>query len=64
MNGELALEYTLGTMPGPGRNGAPPNPDLFPGNNPILRPPVTGQVGLWSKSDSTSYFKDYAVSSK
>ena len=30
-------------MPGPGRNGAPPNPDLFPANNPVLRPPVSGQ---------------------
>ena len=37
-----ALEYTLGSEPGPGRNGAPPNPDLFPENNPVLRPPVDG----------------------
>ena len=64
INGEPALEFTLGTLPGPGRNGAAPNPDLFPENNPVLRPPVNGQVGLWSKSDSTSYFKDYVVSSK
>ena len=40
LDGELALEYTLGCEPGPGRNGAPPNPDLFPANNPVLRPPV------------------------
>ena len=43
IDGELALEYTLGSEPGPGRNGAPPNPDLFPANNPVLRPPVDGQ---------------------
>ena len=36
-----ALDYTLGSEPGPGRNGAPPNPDLFPANNPVLRPPVS-----------------------
>lgn len=61
LDGELALEYTLGSMPGPGRNGAPPNPDLIPANNPVLRPPVNGKVGLWAKTDSTSYFKDYVV---
>jgi hypothetical protein len=64
MNGELALEYTLGSQPGPGRNGAPPNPDLFPENNPVLRPPVAGRIGLWAKTDSTSYFKDYTVVTK
>src|SRR5229473_7344167 len=26
-DGELALEYALGSVPGPGRNNAPPNPD-------------------------------------
>jgi hypothetical protein len=64
LDGEMALEYTLGSMPGPGRNGAPPNPDLIPANNPVLRPPVAGKVGLWAKTDSTSYFKDYVVSPK
>jgi len=64
MDGEIALEYTLGTQPGPGRNGAPPNPDLFPENNAVLRPPVAGRVGLWSKTDSTSYFKDFVVTPK
>jgi len=64
LDGELALEYTLGTMPGPGRNGAPPNPDLVPANNPVLRAPVSGKVGLWAKTDTTSYFKDYVVSPK
>jgi hypothetical protein len=64
LDGELALEYTLGTMPGPGRNNAPPNPDLIPANNPVLRPPVQGQIGLWAKTDTTSYFKDYVVSPK
>ena len=62
VDGGLALDYTLGSEPGPGRNNAPPNPDLFPENNPVLRPPVAGKVGLWSKTDSTSYFKDYVVS--
>jgi len=64
LDGEMALEYTLGSMPGPGRSGAPPNPDLIPANNPVLRPPVSGKVGLWAKTDSTSYFKDYVVSRK
>jgi hypothetical protein len=64
LDGDIALEYTLGSMPGPGRNGAPPNPDLIPANNPVLRPPVSGKVGLWAKTDSTSYFKDYVVSPK
>jgi hypothetical protein len=62
LDGTLALEYTLGNPPGPGRNNAPPNPDLFPENNPVLRPPVAGRIGLWAKTDSTSYFKDYVVS--
>jgi hypothetical protein len=61
LDGSLALEYTLGSEPQAGRNG-PPNQDLFPANNPVLRPPVAGKVGLWSKTDSTSYFKDYVVS--
>jgi hypothetical protein len=61
LDGATVLEYVLGTQPGPGRNGAPPNPDLIPANNPVLQPPVAGKVGLWSKSDSTSYFKDYIV---
>jgi hypothetical protein len=26
--------------------------------------PVAGQVGLWSKTDSTVYFKDYVISAK
>jgi len=63
LDGALALEYTFGTEPTAGRRG-PPNPDLYPSNNPVLRPPVAGKVGLWSKTDSTSLFKDYAVSSK
>jgi len=58
---KVAIEYTLGTEPGPGRGGAAPNPDLFPANNAVLRPPVNGQIGLWAKTDSTSYFKDYTI---
>lgn len=61
LDGALALEHTLGSEPGPGRGGAPPSPDLMPANNPVLRPPVAGRIGLWSKTDSTSYFKDYLV---
>ncbi len=64
LDGELALEYTLGSQPGPGRNNAPPNPDLIPANNAVLRPPVMGKVGVWAKTDTTSYFKDYVVSPK
>jgi hypothetical protein len=63
LDGALALEYTLGVDPVAGAKGAP-NPDLFPANNPALRPPVQGKVGLWSKTDSSSYFKDYVVSPK
>ncbi|MFN8059728.1 MAG: hypothetical protein U0Q12_11265 [Vicinamibacterales bacterium] len=62
VDGGLALEYTLGSEPGPGRNNTPPHPDLFPANNPVLKPPVAGRVGLWAKTDSTSYFKDFVVS--
>ena len=64
LDGETALEYTLGAMPGPGRNNAPPNPDLIPANNAVLRPPVQGKIGLWAKTDTTSYFKDYVVNPK
>jgi hypothetical protein len=62
LDGARALEYTLGSHPGSGRGGAAPNPDLIPANNPVLQPPVSGQIGLWAKTDSTSYFKDYVVS--
>lgn len=64
LDGALALEFTFGSQPGPGRNGAAPNPDLFPANNPVLQPPISGRIGLWSKTDSTSYFKDYVVNTK
>jgi len=61
LDGAVAIEYTLGSEPPAGRKG-PPNPDLIPANNPVLRPPVAGKIGLWSKTDSSSYFKDYVVS--
>jgi len=64
LDGALALEFTFGSQPGPGRNGGPPNPDLVPANNPVLQPPIAGRIGLWSKTDSTSYFKDYVVNAK
>jgi hypothetical protein len=64
IDGKVGIDYTLGSAPGPGRSGAAPNPDLFPENNPVIRPPVSGRIGLWAKTDSTSYFKDYAVIAK
>jgi hypothetical protein len=64
LDGAQIWKYTLGTPPAPGRNGAAPNPDLLPANNPLLVAPVMGKVGLWSKTDSTSEFKDYVVSKK
>lgn len=63
VDGTIAIEYTLGSAPAAGKKG-PPNEDLIPANNPLLRPPVAGKVGLWSKTDSSSYFKDYVVSPK
>ena len=63
LDGALALEYTFGSEPPAGRKG-PPDPDLFPANNAVLRPPVKGKVGLWAKTDTSSYFKDYVVSPK
>ena len=64
LDGTKALSYVLGSAPPPGRNGAAPSPDLLPENNAVLRAPVNGKVGLWSKTDSTSYFKDYVVNAK
>jgi hypothetical protein len=64
VDGKVGVEHTLGSAPGPGRNGAPPHPDLLPENNTVLRPPVGGRIGLWAKTDSTSYFKDYVVTPK
>ena len=43
LDGELALEYTLGSEPGPGRNNAPPNPDLIPGQQRRAAPAGDGQ---------------------
>lgn len=63
LDGTVALEYTLGSEPVAGRRG-PPNADLYPANNPVLRAPVAGKIGLWSKTDSTSYFKDYVVNAR
>jgi len=63
-DGVKVLTYELGSEPPAGRNGAPPNADLFAANNPVLRAPISGKVGLWSKTDSTSYFKDYVVNPK
>jgi hypothetical protein len=64
LDGARVLTYALGSAPPAARNNAPPSPDLLPENNPVLRAPIAGKIGLWSKTDSTSYFKDYVVSSK
>ncbi len=64
VDGVVGIQYVLGSPPRPARSGAAPNPDLFPENNPVLRPPVNGRIGLWAKTDSTSYFKDYVVVTK
>jgi len=64
LDGAKVLSYVLGSAPPPGRNNTPPSADLLPENNPVLRAPVNGKVGLWSKTDSTSYFKDYVVNAK
>ena len=60
IDGQPALDYALGSEPRAGRRG-PPHEDLYPARNPVLRPPIAGRVGLWSKTDSTSYFKDIVV---
>jgi hypothetical protein len=60
LDGALALEYTFGTDP----TRANAHQFLFPKNNPTLTPPIAGRVGLWAKTDSTSEFKDYVVSSR
>ncbi len=60
LDGQLALEFTLGVAVVSSQGGAP-NPDLDPAVNPVLRPPLSGKVGLWAKTDSTSYFKDFTV---
>lgn len=60
LDGSLALQHILGTEPSSARGT--PNRDLSPVDNPVLRPPLAGRIGLWSKTDSTSYFKDYVVS--
>jgi len=64
VDGTIAIEHTFGSEPAPGRGGAAPHPDLFPANNAVLRPPMSGGIGLWAKTDSTSYFKDYVVEPK
>jgi len=64
MDGEVALEYTFGSAPTAGRSGAAPNDDLYPAKNPVLQLPVKGRVGLWSKTDSSSEFKDYVINIK
>lgn len=64
LDGTQQWTYTLDAPPEPQRRGAPPNADLIAANNPVLQPPVKGKVGLWSKTDSSSEFKDYVVIAK
>jgi hypothetical protein len=54
LDGNLALEHTPGTEP------RRPNPDGRQ-HELVLRLPVAGRLGLWAKTNSTSYFKDYVV---
>ena len=63
LDGTLAIDYTLGERTASGQE-RPAEPGPVPENNPVLRPPVMGKVGLWSKTDTTSYFKDYVVTPK
>jgi len=47
------------------RVGRPPTTfEPMTATGSVLRPPLAGNVGLWSKTDSTSYFKDYVVSAR
>jgi hypothetical protein len=67
LDGTDVLHYVLGSSsPSAGRRGAaagtPPDTSHNVENNPVIRPPVGGKVGLWSKTDSTSEFKDYVIS--
>ena len=65
LDGEAGPRRTRSARrPAPAATARAPDPDLFPANNPVLRPPVKGRVGLWSKTDSTSYFKDYVVTAR
>jgi hypothetical protein len=64
LDGTKQWDYVLDSPPGPQRRGAPPNADLIAANNPVLQPPVKGKIGLWTKTDSTSEFKDYVVVTK
>jgi hypothetical protein len=64
LDGTQVLTYKFGSAPTPGRNGAPPNDDLFPAKNPVIMPPIDGGIGLWSKTDSTSLFKDFEYAIK
>jgi len=64
LDGTKQWEYAIDAPPGPQRRGGAPNPDLIAANNPVLQPPVKGKIGLWTKTDSTSEFKDYVVVSK
>jgi hypothetical protein len=59
----VILEYTSAARPDPD-DGAAPNRGIDAGQQPGAQPPVNGKVGLWSKTDSTSYFKDYVVIKK
>ena len=64
LDGKLALEYTLGSAPAPAATTRRRIPICFRRTTPCCAPPVAGKVGLWSKTDTTSYFKDYVVSPK
>lgn len=62
LDGEIAIEYTLGSDPVQAAGRPAPNEELYPKNNAVLRPPVMGRIGLWAKTDTTSLFKDFVYS--
>jgi len=61
LDGQIAMQYTLGSDPVAVEGRPAPNEELYPKNNAVLRPPVMGRVGLWAKTDTTSLFKDFVV---
>lgn len=58
LDGNLALEHTPGTEP---RRQKALRIQMVASTNSVLRLPVAGRLGLWAKTNSTSYFKDYVV---
>ena len=64
LDGKLALEYTLGSEPAARAEGGRRIRICSRRTTPCCGRRSPGKVGLWSKTDSTSYFKDYVVAPK